>query len=259
MDNKTYYENFDWESSNLAERLRQKIEIIKSLIPKDVVTIADIGCGDGSISNRLAKDYKLFAFDRSKNALKYLTTHKAQASADFLPLKTNSVDLLFSSELIEHLPNNIFELAIQEFKRVAKKYILLTFPNNENIEKNLVQCTNCMHFFNKSYHLRSINQVIVESLFDEFNIIKSFRIGHRIRSYNNFLLKIKHKYSPPSSWIPKHWTPDGRRQTMCPKCGNAFQIEYKFNLISFVCDSLNTFISPKIPYQLCILLKKKDV
>jgi len=66
--------------------------------------------------------------------LKYVKAKKVQASADLLPVKSNSYDLVFSSEMIEHLPEEIFVNAIAEIKRISKKYVFLTFPNDENIE-----------------------------------------------------------------------------------------------------------------------------
>jgi cyclopropane fatty-acyl-phospholipid synthase-like methyltransferase len=50
LDNPAYYEQFNWENSNLGEHLRNKIEKIFEFIPEDVKTIIDIGCGDGAIT-----------------------------------------------------------------------------------------------------------------------------------------------------------------------------------------------------------------
>ncbi len=257
MDNKTYYEKFDWEEKNLKERLKEKVKLIRDSIPEDVQTIADIGCGDGAISNELNKEFKVFAVDRSKNALKYVTSTKINASANYLPLENNSVDLVFSSEMLEHLPDEIFTSAIKEMKRVSRKYIFLTFPNNENIEKKVTMCPNCKTAFNISYHLRTLNAKIIEELFPEYRIVKSFEYGLKVRDYKRFLSTLKHKLTPPTAWIPPMWTKGSSRKTMCPKCGHEFEIPYKFNLLAFLIDSFNVLISPKRPYQICLLLEKK--
>lgn len=257
MDNTAYYEKFNWEEANLSSKLTDKIKRIISAIPGDVKSILDVGCGDGIISKALSDKFFVTATDRSFNAVKLVRINKFQSSADNLPAKNNSFDLVFSSEMIEHLPQTIFDSAINEFKRVSKKYIFLTFPNDENIEKNLVECTRCKNIFNKSYHLRSLNRNTIEKLFGEYRVVKNFVTGHPIRGYNKLLGRIKHRLSPASSWIPKYWTPDGRRNTMCPACGYPFEIPYRFNPIATVCDLTNILLSPKKPYQLCILLKKK--
>ncbi len=156
-------------------------------------------------------------------------------------------------------PDTIFYKAIDEFKRVSRKYIFLTFPNNENIEKLTTQCPECKYIFNKSYHLRTLNAEFIKNLFPEYNIIDQFENGTKVRQYNTFISRIKHKYAPPISWIPNYWTKgnDSIRATMCPSCGNSFHIPYKFHPISTFCDLTNILITKKIPYQLCILLEKK--
>lgn len=258
MDNKIYYEMFDWEKANLNEKIKGKILSILKTIPDEVSTIADIGCGDGSITNILSEKFTVFAIDRSMKALQFVNKNRIQSSADNIPLKQKSVDLVFSSEMIEHLPDDIYANAISEFRRIAKTYIFLTFPDNENISKNFVECKNCKTIFNKSYHLRTLNKKTITNAFSDFEIISTFRTGSLIRPYNKILSHLKHKFSPSDSWIPLHWTPDGRRNTMCPNCSTLFDIPYKFNFISFLCDSINSLISPKRPYQICMLLKRKN-
>lgn len=259
MDNKDFYEKFDWAKANLSHKLQTKIDKIISYIPNDVNSILDVGCGDGTISEAINNHFSVIASDRSINAVKHVKTKRLVNSTDLIALKKNSVDLVFSSEMIEHLPDKIFYSAINEFKRVTKKYIFLTFPNNENIEKQNTQCSKCNFIFNKSYHLRSLNSDSIKNLFPEYKIIKQFTVGNYIRQYNKFLSKIKHKYSPSNSWIPNYWTKSDNalRSTMCPNCGHSFQIPYKFHPIASACDMLNILVSKKNPYQLCILLEKK--
>ncbi|MBK8944730.1 MAG: methyltransferase domain-containing protein [Ignavibacteriae bacterium] len=259
MDNKDFYEKFDWVKANLAHKLQGKIERLINEIPSDVKSIIDIGCGDGAISNKLHSKFNVVAVDRGFQPLKFVNSNAVQASADLLSFRDNSFDMVFSSETIEHLPDDIFIKSISEFKRISKKYIFLTFPNNENIEKQLTQCPKCNFIFNKSYHLRSLNSEIIKNHFPEYKIISEFEIGTMIRQYNKLLSKIKHKYSPSISWIPYYWTKNDNalRTTLCANCSHSFRIEYKFHPIASACDMLNIFVSKKNPYQLCILLEKK--
>jgi len=257
-DSRKYYENFDWESAELKEKLQEKIDLILSSIPNDVKSMIDIGCGDGTISNKLKNYYKVTAVDRSINALKFLETSKICASADKIPIKSQSFDLVFSSEMIEHLPDAIFYDAINEFKRITKKYIYLTFPNNENVEKNFVKCPDCGTVFNKIYHLRKLNLDIIKNLFPEFEVVFKTEHGLKIRYYNKVIAKIKHSIVSSDSWIPLRWTPENKRNTTCPDCGKHFKIPYKFSILGFLLDSLNIILSPKKPYQLFVLLKKKN-
>lgn len=259
MDNSNYYEKFNWNKANLSGKLIDKIEKVLNAIPGDVKTILDVGCGDGTISEALNNNFDIIASDRSINALKHVKTKRVCNSADLIALKSNSVDLVFSSEMIEHLPDEIFVKAISEFKRVSKKYVFLTFPNNENIEKLITKCNKCNFVFNKSYHLRSLNEETIRNLFPDYNIISNFNTGTKVRPYNKVLSKIKQKLSPSNSWIPYFWMKknDSIRDTMCPNCGNSFSIPYRFHPIASMCDFTNILISKKEPYQLCLLLQKK--
>ncbi len=257
MDNKNYYESFDWNNANLGNKIGDKIDLIIKSIPKDVKTLVDVGCGDGTISNKLNEHFNVIATDRSLNALKFVDTKKINISADFLPIKNRSIDLVFSSEMVEHLPDEVFTKAINEMERISKKYIFLTFPNDENIKKQVTQCPVCSYKFNKSYHLRTINLNLIKQLFPNHKINLTFEYGTKIRDYNKTLNFLKHTFSPSTAWIPQFWTPNQKRSTACPKCNNQFEIPYKFNLIAYSLDMLNILISKKRPYQLCVLLEKR--
>ncbi|MCK4446505.1 MAG: hypothetical protein KAW56_05435 [Candidatus Marinimicrobia bacterium] len=82
LDNALYYEQFNWEMSNLSIHLRNKVEKILEFIPKDVKTIIDIGYGDGAITNELGKKYNVTGIDRSANAFEFVTTNKILSSLD---------------------------------------------------------------------------------------------------------------------------------------------------------------------------------
>jgi ubiquinone/menaquinone biosynthesis C-methylase UbiE len=250
-----------WERecrTTLNDHYSAKINKIRETIPKDIRSIVDIGCGNGVITNELAKYYDIVGIDRSELSLRQVKTKKIQASSDYLSLSDNTFDLVLCSEVLEHLEDDLFSRTVDELKRVSHKYIFITVPNNENINKALVRCPGCGHIFNKTYHLRRLNIGRFKKLFSEYAIVTHFSFGNRIRGYHRLLEKIKHTLAPADAWIPPKWTPDGYRETLCPKCSHEFNIGYRFNLIAFLCDTLNTLFSPKRKYQLFMLLEKKS-
>jgi len=259
LDNPSYYERFNWEKSNLGVHLINKIEKIFGFIPSDVKTIIDIGCGDGTITNKLAIKYEVTGVDRSANALKFVTTTKILSSSEKIDVPDKSFDMVFSSELLEHLEDRVFYATIKEMKRISKKYIFLTVPNNETIEKGFIKCPNCGWIFNRAYHLRSFNPKKIKEYFLEYEFLKTIEFGSGNRGYNKFLLNIKHRFVPSQAWIPKYWTRSSLRKSMCPKCETAFIYQYRFNLLGFFCDIVNILFSPHKPYWLFILLEKKIV
>lgn len=257
LDNPRYYEQFDWEESNLSMHLRNKIKKIFELLPSDVKTIIDVGCGDGAITNQLAKKYDVTAVDRSKTALSFVKTKKILSSSNQIDVPDRSFDMVFSSELLEHLEEEVFNGTIEKMEKISKRYILLTVPNDETIEKDYIKCPNCGWIFNRAFHLRSLDVNKIKGCFSEYKTIESFEYGSGKRGYNKFLLDIKHKLVPATSWIPNYWTRKSSRKAMCPDCETKFTYQYKFNLLGFLCDFLNIFFSPHRPYWLFILLEKK--
>ena len=256
MDNKTIYEKFDW-SALKESHLQGKITKVIELIPDDVKTIIDIGCGNGVITNVLGQQFEVTGVDRSEQALKMVETKKVQASADEIPLPAHSFDMVFSSELLEHLNDDIFNGAIKEIKRLSKKYIFITVPNDENPDKLSIKCPECDYIYNSPNHLRSFRSNDFNTLFPEHRIVTTFVFGKRVRYYNPQLLKIKKKTSPSRSWIPNYWMNESKRKTICPQCEHEFENTYNFNLMSTFIDITNVLVSPKKPYWLFVLMEKK--
>jgi len=256
MANPKYWER-EW-TQKLDNSFKTKIEKILGIIPDTVNSIVDVGCGNGVITNELGKKFEVMGVDRSREALSFVRTKKIESSCENIQLPTKSFDMVFSSELLEHLEDELLFQTISEFKRLTKKYILITVPNKENINKKLVQCPECGQIFNKTYHLRSLDIEKIKKYFPEFFILRYFTFGLKVRNYNNFLEKIKHNYSPSHAWIPKIWTNEGGRLSMCPECSTEFEIPFRFHFIAFFCDILNILMSPKKPYQLFVLMEKKN-
>ncbi|MCF6171797.1 MAG: methyltransferase domain-containing protein [Bacteroidales bacterium] len=256
MDNKNIYEKFDWSALKESD-LKNKIQKILEIIPEDVQRILDIGCGNGVITNVLGKAYKVTAVDRSKKALSFVETDKLLASADNIPLPNALFDMVFSSEMLEHLPDGVFEKSVAEMKRLTKKYIFITVPNDENPDKLAIQCPTCHFVFNSPNHLRSFKVADFESLFPDFQLISTLAYGKKVRYYNKRLLQIKKRISPARSWMPYYWMPKEKRKTICPKCELKFEYPYRFNLLATATDLTNVLLSPKKPYWLFVLMEKK--
>lgn len=256
MDNKKIYDDYDWASFKISA-LRGKVQKVIETIPQEVETIIDIGCGNGVITNVLGKEYQVLGVDRSEKALKFVETEKLAASCDSIPIVDKKFDMVFSSELLEHLPDLVLENTVKEMARLTNKYILITVPNNENPDKLLIECPNCKYVFNSPHHLRSFTEEKLALLFPGFEIVNSFVYGLKVRYYNRKLLDVKRKWTPSESWIPYYWIKKDARKTTCPSCENIFEYNYRFNPISTTIDIMNVIISPKKPYWLFVLFEKK--
>ena len=239
-------------------RDQRKVERIRKVIPKDVSSIIDIGCGNGLITNELEKDYDILGVDINASKLHFVRAPKIQASCDEIPKPDQSFDLVFSSEMIEHLPDDLYARTLKEFERLSRKYILLTVPNREPLHKLQVRCTHCGKMYHKNGHLQHFSLESIHELFPAWEVIYLEEFGKPSRDYKKTLARLKHQLTPPAAWIPSHWVKSqGVPYHFCIYCGGRNETKPRFNLLAFLLDSLNTLVSSKHPGHLMICLKRK--
>ena len=76
-----YYEQSKlWGKTYTRPEERDRIDDISSLIPKDVRSILDAGCGDGILANHLHENYNIVAMDRALAPLNYVNSPKISHS-----------------------------------------------------------------------------------------------------------------------------------------------------------------------------------
>lgn len=104
-------------------------QLFKQIPDKEIGTIADIGCGEGSNLFFLATQFpkaQLYGFDVSKTAIE---AAKANVKAEFSILDIQKeipqekYDLVFCSDVVEHLENDAE--AINNIQRITRKYALI--------------------------------------------------------------------------------------------------------------------------------------
>lgn len=241
------WENYD--PNNLIEKYNLP-EVLKS-IPNDVKTILDLGCGNGIITNILAQNgYNITGVDISEAALKYVKTDKICTSSSNVPVKNNSYDLVFSSELLEHLPIDVYNATILEMQRISKKYILISVPNNEDINSSLCKCPNCNNVFSRNGHLQSFSIEKVKRLFENFESMHVKEFGFESYRYHPLLLKIRQnigkQFYPPKTFA------------ICPNCDNTSFPRERKNLTTKLCDGLNLVTRKKKKVWIQALYKKQQ-
>lgn len=105
------------------------------LLPAGVDRVLEVGCGEGySAEAVLSKRHfpLLAGGDISAPALKearsrFPAMHYHVLDATHLPFRDKSVDLVMALEVLEHLRNP--QNAVSEFRRVSRRYLLLSVPN----------------------------------------------------------------------------------------------------------------------------------
>lgn len=102
-----------------------QIDLVQQVARRDTdFRILEVGKGNGTVSDYLKKlGYNLASVDIDP-ALK----PEIVADVRKLPLKDSQYDLVMACEVLEHLPFEDFEKALEELKRVSKRYILISLP-----------------------------------------------------------------------------------------------------------------------------------
>lgn len=108
---------------------------VRTLLPSDVAQVLEVGCGEGFSAQAVLTDrpqITSYGGDLSFEAviearIRFPAMRYGVIDATRLPYRDKSVDLIFSLEVLEHLPQP--DVAIREFKRVSRRYLLLSVPN----------------------------------------------------------------------------------------------------------------------------------
>ncbi|MGC8928611.1 MAG: methyltransferase domain-containing protein, partial [Myxococcota bacterium] len=207
---KDYYENIEIWTREPADYQRDILEEIQKIIPEDVKSILDAGCGNGVICNNLKDGYDITACDISETALSFVRTGKRfVASIDNLPFEDSSFDLVMVNDVLEHLDTERFMRAIDEIKRVSRKYIILSVPFMENLLFNYARCKKCGGEFHTNLHKRSFELKDFLNLFVGFSVRLSVFAGEIYQSTITPFVKYRHIFNEFIS----------DTDTTCPFCG----------------------------------------
>jgi SAM-dependent methyltransferase len=183
---RSYYENDAvWRADFSADpEERARLDATVAAIPAGTTSLLDVGCGNGAFLHAaMARVPEVHGVDRSETALGYVRVPHTSASADRLPFADRSFDVVSCLEVIEHLPVDIYEAALRELARVARRHLLIGVPWQEDTAADRVTCPGCHCLFNRSYHLRSFDDETLRTLWSSrglgFALESIAPLGHR--------------------------------------------------------------------------------
>lgn len=153
-----YYNQSSLWKNRPEEYQVQLLADILSIIPVDTESILDVGCGNGLITNSLPETIDVVGLDCSEEALKTVNREKKIGSIVSLPFADNSFDLVMANDIIEHLSDDIYLKGVAELFRVASKYVLISVPHGEQLEKLLTKCAECNCVYHVNHHQRSYKE-----------------------------------------------------------------------------------------------------
>lgn len=186
------------------------------LMPKDVVSILDIGCGGGRVTNDIRPEYKIIGLDICLAYIKEFLGPKLIADASRLPFKNSQFDLVLATEMLEHIPEENFKRTVSEIFRVSKRYIIITVPFQQTISARWLKCAKCGYIFHIWKHLRRFDFSMLKKLSPEGHIIRHNLFGPEIAQPPSFLCMISKKIG--NAWYRTEGDLIFASRNVCPRC-----------------------------------------
>jgi len=231
---------------------RSRVDAIDTILPPDVGTILEVGCGDGLLANELAsRGRDVTGADISAEALRHVRVPTMRASTVDLPVGDRSFDCVIAADVLEHLPAAVFEQSIAELQRVATRLLLINSPHNEDLVLAQTRCTRCSCVFHASRHVRSIGEGDIVGWFPAFDLTETRLAGEPWARRSRRLQRLAQVagdvwYRPADA--------------VCPNCGYGFEPPRPNPLIraaNGAAQRLVTKVQGSRPSELVVLLTRR--
>jgi SAM-dependent methyltransferase len=227
-----------WSRTEDSAWVRTRIDALLSDLPGDLRSVLEVGCGDGKVlrevRRRLGAASLLVGIDRARPGLLRVGAagRALLADADALPFGDRSFDLAICSEVLEHLPGPVLEGAFRELQRVARREILLSVPDRENLAQERMRCPRCGAEFQAWGHLHRFDLGMLDGLLPGFERVAARTAGPRHRCHPA-ILSLRHK-------LGCHYHDE---TAICPGCGNRDFPKRDFHPLRLLCDALDRIVA----------------
>lgn len=126
--------------------------------------VLNIGVGDGWLERRcIRQGWETHSLDPSEAAIRKFDDTGVLAKTGFieaLPYDDDTFDVVFCSEVLEHLSDAQGLSGLREIVRILKEggFLIGTVPFNENLSESIVVCPDCGNVFHRWGHMRSFDK-----------------------------------------------------------------------------------------------------
>ena len=246
----SYYEQAELWGSTLSPKQLMRIDQTLSLVPNGIRSVLDVGCGDGKITNSLSERFEfVVGTDFSHSALKHVEGKKVLSKGSTLPFQDRSFDLAITCEVLEHVLYDDYFNVLKELERVSKKYILVTVPNEQELQNRFAKCSACGATFHADRHLRTYSLENLKSLFPDFKYVEHRYIGHKRKRAYRYDIFLRQQ-------LGNKWSKN--RTNVCPQCGYKDSKQKRRRLILIMLDILRLILPRKRKYEwIGVLYTKK--
>ena len=217
--------------AELSTLERGRIQATLDLIPSDAATLLDVGAGDGRLLQQLPQRIWAAGADYAFASVAQIRPNGICASSQQLPFRDQSFDIVLCCEVLEHLPDGMFQAVLKELERVASTHILVTVPYKENRAARLLKCPQCQCVFHMWGHVRHFGETDLNTFFHNFEVTTTTYHGRRPPYQHPQVLALNQRFG-------NRWT-DQCDTSICPQCGNTDFARAPRNAVTVICGLLN--------------------
>jgi SAM-dependent methyltransferase len=133
----------------------------------------NIGVGNGFLEKDLsARGWRIRSLDPTESAIKRLREMGIEVDMgciEALPYGNDTFDVVFCSEVLEHLSDSQLNEGVKEVLRVLKPggYFLGTVPYKEDLNNNKVICPDCGKIFHRWGHQQNFDETKLTTIFSD--------------------------------------------------------------------------------------------
>jgi SAM-dependent methyltransferase len=157
--------------SDSIPRLQHLLHRANRLVASRSPAALNIGAGAGLLEELLIRrGWSVRSLDPSENAIKRLREKGIEGTVgriEALPYEDGFFDVVFCSEVLEHLSDSELDRAMREIIQVLKPggYLLGTVPYKENLKENEVICPECGKTFHRWGHHQTFDHEKLGNIF----------------------------------------------------------------------------------------------
>lgn len=164
-------ERSGWEGHTLERGGVDRFVAVARLLPDPPAAVLDVGCGTGILVDALReRGYQAEGMDTDETVMQKMVGPHREGAIEVIPHEDASFDVVVATEVLEHLPVDIYDEARRELGRVAGRQVIVTVPNAEPLESASTRCPSCSCIYSIHGHVRRFDRGTMADLIPGFRL-----------------------------------------------------------------------------------------
>ena len=243
------YDHLPWGEVRDDEFVRERARITAEMLPSASGRFLDLGCGDGGATSELRETGQIVGLDYNAAALQHNPGITVRGNCSVLPFPRGCFETVVCGELLEHLPQKVYERTLQEIVRVSSRFIIVSVPFAEDLLIGQVRCPECGAEFHVDGHERSFRRDDMNRLLPGWRMRRFAMCGSLQARTPRFAMWLKERLG--TERFPADATP-------CPRCTYGGPYPKTPNLVDRLASQLRKYFGKRRPYWMVCLYEREE-